>query len=202
MRVGILALQGDVSEHLVTMRNAMEKMKISGEVIEVKRKDGLKDLNSLVIPGGESTAIGKLIVKYGIDREIKNLAGKGIPVMGTCAGLVLLANEGDEQVHKTGQPLLGLMDIRVKRNAFGRQRESFEVDLNIDAFGKAPYPAVFIRAPAIDAVCNGVDVLARFEGKIVMARQKNILAVAFHPELTKDSRLHEYFLGMRNEDSG
>lgn len=202
MRVGILALQGDVSEHLNAMRNAMEKMKISGEVIEVKRKDGLKDLDSLVIPGGESTAIGKLIAKYGIDSEIKNLAKKGIPVMGTCAGLVLLANEGDEQVHKTGQPLLGLMDIRVKRNAFGRQMESFEADLNIDAFGKAPYHGVFIRAPAIDAAGKGVDVLARFEDKIVMARQKNILAVAFHPELTKDSRLHEYFLRMRNEDSG
>jgi len=202
MRVGVLALQGDVSEHLVAMRNTMGQMNISGEVIEVKRKDGLKGLDSLVIPGGESTAIGKLIAKYGIDSEIKNLADKGIPIMGTCAGLVLVAKEGDEEVVKTGQSLLGLMDIKVKRNAFGRQRESFEAELEMDVLGKEPYPAVFIRAPAIDAVRNGVDVLARFESKIVMARQNNILAVAFHPELTKDSRLHEYFLGMRNEDSG
>jgi len=202
MRVGILALQGDVSEHLVAMRNAMGKMSVSGEVIEVKRKNGLKDLDSLVIPGGESTAIGKLIAKYGIDSEIKNLAKKGIPIMGTCAGLVLLANEGDEEVRKTGQPLLGLMDIKVRRNAFGRQRESFEADLKMGVLGKEPYHAVFIRAPAIDKAGNGVDVLARFEDKMVMARQRNLLAVAFHPELTSDSRLHEYFLGMGNEDSG
>ena len=201
MRVGVLALQGDVSEHLVAMRNAMGKMKIGGEVIEVKRKDGLKDLDSLVIPGGESTAIGKLIAKYGIDSEIKNLAKKGIPIMGTCAGLVLVAKEGDEEVAKTGQPLLGLMDIKVKRNAFGRQRESFEADLEMDVLGKEPYHTVFIRAPAIDKTGKGVDVLARFEDKVVMARQRNLLAVAFHPELTSDSRLHEYFLGMGNEDS-
>ncbi|MBU4265963.1 MAG: pyridoxal 5'-phosphate synthase glutaminase subunit PdxT [Candidatus Altiarchaeales archaeon] len=201
MRVGILALQGDVSEHLVAMRNAMGKMKIGGEVIEVKRKDELKDLDSLVIPGGESTAIGKLIAKYGIDSEIKNLAKKGIPIMGTCAGLVLVAKEGDEEVAKTGQPLLGLMDIKVKRNAFGRQRESFEADLEIGVLGKEPYHTVFIRAPAIDKTGKGVDVLARFEDKVVMARQRNLLAVAFHPELTSDSRLHEYFLGMGNEDS-
>ena len=201
MRVGILALQGDVSEHLVAMRNAMGKMKIGGEVIEVKRKDELKDLDSLVIPGGESTAIGKLIAKYGIDSEIKNLAKKGIPIMGTCAGLVLVAKEGDEEVAKTGQPLLGLMDIKVKRNAFGRQRESFEADLEMDVLGKEPYHTVFIRAPAIDKTGKGVDVLARFEDKVVMARQRNLLAVAFHPELTSDSRLHEYFLGMGNEDS-
>jgi len=201
MRVGVLALQGDVSEHLVAMRNAMGKMKIGGEVIEVKRKDELKDLDSLVIPGGESTAIGKLIAKYGIDSEIRNLADRGIPIMGTCAGLVLIAKEGDEEVAKTGQSLLGLMDIKVKRNAFGRQRESFEADLEIDVLGEEPYHTVFIRAPAIDKAGEGVDVLARFEDRIVMARQRTLLAVAFHPELTSDSRLHEYFLGMENEDS-
>ncbi len=202
MKVGVLALQGDVSEHLVAMRNAMRKMKFNGEVIEVKRKDELRDLNSLVIPGGESTAIGKLIKKYRIDSEIKSLAKRRIPIMGTCAGLVLVANEGDEEVAKTGQSLLGLMDIKVRRNAFGRQRESFEADLDIPALGEEPCHAVFIRAPAIDKAGEGVDVLARFEDRIVMARQKNLLAVAFHPELTSDSRLHEYFLGMGNEDSG
>ena len=202
MRVGILALQGDVSEHLVAMRNSMRGIGINGEVIEVKRKGEIKELNSLVIPGGESTAIGKLIAKYGIDSEIKNLAKKGIPIMGTCAGLVLLANEGDEEVRKTGQPLLGLMDIKVRRNAFGRQRESFEAELEIDALGKGSYHAVFIRAPAIDKAGKGVDVLARFENRTVMARQRNLLAVAFHPELTSDLRLHEYFLRMGNEDSG
>jgi len=197
MRVGILALQGDVSEHVVAMRNAMRKLKISGEVIEVKRRDEVKDLNSLVIPGGESTTIRKLITKYRIDSEIKNLAKKGIPIMGTCAGLVLLAKEGDEEVEKTGQPLLGLMDIKVKRNAFGRQRESFETELEIPALGKDSYHGVFIRAPAIEKAGKGVEVLAGFENRIVMARQKNLLAVAFHPELSKDLRLHEYFLGMR-----
>ncbi len=202
MRIGILALQGDVSEHLIAMRNAMRGMKIDGEVLEAKRRDELRDLDFLVIPGGESTAIGRLITEYGIDSELKKLVRKGIPVMGTCAGLVLLSKGGDEEVRRSGQPLLGLMDIRVKRNAFGRQRESFEIDVGITALGREPYHAVFIRDPAIEEAGDGVDVLARVENRIVMARQHRILAVAFHPELTMDSRVHEYFLGMKNEDSG
>jgi len=191
MRVGILALQGDVSEHRVAMENAIENLGISGEVIEVKKKDEIENLNALIIPGGESTTIGKL-TRNGIDSDIRKLTGEGIPIMGTCAGLVLLAREGDEEVKNP----LKLMDITVKRNAFGRQRDSFETELKIPALGRESYHAVFIRAPIIEKVGKEVEILARFEGRIVMAKQGNLLAVAFHPELSKDPRVHEYFLGM------
>jgi 5'-phosphate synthase pdxT subunit len=141
--------------------------------------------DAIVIPGGESTTIGRLMQHEGILPELKEAAEAGKPILGTCAGMVLLAKEGDEEVAKTGQPLLGLMDVRVKRNAFGRQKESFEVLLKMSVF-KLPFPAVFIRAPAITQAAENVDVLATFEGRIVAAKQKNMLALSFHPELTED----------------
>ena len=175
--IGVLSIQGDVSEHVSAVKNALDKCKIRGAVLEVKTKQQISRIDALIIPGGESTTIGMLLDKTGINNEIKKLSGK-IPIMGTCAGAILLRQ-------------LGLMDISVKRNAFGRQRESFEVEIE-SKIGKIQ--GIFIRAPLIESVGEGVEVLGRYDGKIVMVRQDKNLAVAFHPELTEDTLVYEYFL--------
>lgn len=196
MRIGVVGLQGDVGEHIDALKRAMQKMGVHGEALWVNRPEQIDGLDGLIIPGGESTTIGKLMVATGIFEKVRGRAQNGMPIMGTCAGLILLAKKGDEQVERTEQPLLSLMDIRVVRNAFGRQRESFEVDLDIPEFGESPFECVFIRAPAIEEVWGNVKILAKFNNKIVAARQGNLLALAFHPELTDDTRAHEYFLKM------
>ena len=194
MKIGIIGLQGAVSEHIEAVERAMHKLGIKGEAIWVGRPEQLDGVDGIIIPGGESTTIGKLMLTTGLLEKVKRMAEGGMPILGTCAGLITLAKRGDEQVMKTKQPLLGLMDICVVRNAFGRQRESFEVDLKIPALGKAPLRCVFIRAPAVEEVGHGVDVLAEFKGKIVAVQQGKLIGVAFHPELTQDTRLHEHFL--------
>jgi pyridoxal 5'-phosphate synthase pdxT subunit len=184
-RVGVLALQGAFIEHAATLR------RLGAEVSEVRLPWQMAGLDALVIPGGESTTIGKLLVAYGLLEPLRDLVGAGLPVFGTCAGMILLARDigGQEQ------PLLGVMDVKVHRNAFGRQLQSFETDLAVPAFGPPPCRAIFIRAPVIEAVGAGVEVLARLEdGRIVAARQGRLLVTAFHPELTDDPRWHEYFL--------
>lgn len=196
MRIGVVGLQGAVSEHLEAAKRAMQKLGIKGEVIWVGRPEQLGGLDGIIIPGGESTTIGKLMVTTGLFEKVKQKAKNGTPILGTCAGLITLAKRGDEQIVRTKQPLLGLMDISAIRNAFGRQRESFEVDLEVPALGEEPLRAVFIRAPAVEEVWSDVQILAKFQDKIVAVKQDNLLAVAFHPELTPDTRLHEYFLRM------
>ena len=196
MKIGVIGLQGAVSEHLDAIKRAMRKLGIEGEAIWVGRPEQLDDLDGIIIPGGESTTIGKLMLTTGLLEKVKQKAANGTPILGTCAGLITLAKRGDEQVVRTKQPLLGLMDIKVIRNAFGRQRESFEADLEIPILGREPLRAVFIRAPAVEEVWGNVQVLAKFQGKIVAVKQGNLIAVAFHPELTPDTRLHEYFLRM------
>ncbi len=196
MKIGIIGIQGAVSEHIGATKRAMQKLGIQGEAVWVGRPEHLEGVDGIIIPGGESTTIGKLLQTTGLFERVKRLALNGTPVLGTCAGLITLAKRGDEQVMHTGQPLLELMDISVIRNAFGRQRESFEVDLEIPVLGREPFRCVFIRAPAIKEVWGDVQVLAGFQSKIVAAQQDNLLAVAFHPELTPDTRLHEYFLRM------
>ena len=146
--IGVLALQGDVSEHVSALKNASVEYDINSKVVEVKTKEAFQSLDALVIPGGESTTIGKLIEKYSLAAEIKKLAAKGKPILGTCAGLVLMAKKGNSEVKKTGQKLLGLMSIEVQRNAFGRQRESFEAFLKIKGFDRE-YLGIFIRAPVV-----------------------------------------------------
>lgn len=183
---GVLALQGDFAEHVARLRE------LGVEAREVRLPGELDGLDALVMPGGESTTIGKLAVAYGLVEPIRAMAGAGKPVWGTCAGMILLARDVG-----MAQPLVGCMDIVVDRNAFGRQLDSFEVDLDAPALGAPPFRAVFIRAPVIRSVGKGVDVLARLpDGRIVAARQGNLLATAFHPELTGDDRWHRYFLGM------
>ena len=194
VKIGILCLQGDIEEHVSMMEAALAHVGLKGEVSWVKTKEAVASVDALVIPGGESTTMGKLLRQYGIDEEIKKLSKKGIPIMGTCAGLVLLSEAGCEEVAKTGQPLLGLIDVSMERNAFGRQKESFEADIDIPVLGSEKYHAVFIRAPSITRAGKDVKVLARFDGKIVAAKKGNILLLAFHPELSGDLRMHAYFL--------
>jgi len=182
--VGVLSLQGAVEEHLRMIKRC------GFEGVKVKTVEDLGKVDRLIIPGGESTTIGKLAKIYGLDREIGKRGREGMPIFGTCAGMILLANKvvGNEQIR------FNLIDIEVERNAFGRQVDSFEVDLNIVNFTGKPFRAVFIRAPYIKKVGREVNILAEFKGKIVMARQKNILVSSFHPELTDDLRVHKYFL--------
>lgn len=186
VKVGVLALQGDVAEH-VSMTSAA-----GAEVVEVRYSDQIEGLDGLIIPGGESTTVGKLMERSGFVEEIRKRAARGLGVFGTCTGLILLSRG----VSDSDQVCLGLMDFVVKRNAFGRQVDSFEADIEVPAIGAPPVRAVFIRAPYILSVGRGVEVLARFEEKIVLARQGRHLACAFHPEVTSDTRLHRYFLDM------
>jgi len=194
MRVVIIAAQGDVEEHVLATKKAMENMGIEGEAFATIKKEEVAKSDAIILPGGESTTISKLIHKSSVADEIIKAAKEGKAVMGTCAGCILLAKHGDEEVRKTGTKLLGLMDIWIRRNAFGRQRESFQTMLDIKGIGK--FEAVFIRAPAILKVGEGVDVMATLDNFIVAARQDNLLVLTFHPELTDDTRLHEYFIKM------
>jgi 5'-phosphate synthase pdxT subunit len=188
-RIGVLALQGDVSEHIAALERAMRGQ---GEVVEIRKPGQMEECQGLVLPGGESTAIFRQLERSGLTGELKAAAVSGKPILATCAGLVLVSKEieGDGRVKP-----LGLMDIKISRNAFGPQRESFEADLEIEGLER-PYRAVFIRAPSIAEVGPEVQVLARVGDAVVAARQKNLLALAFHPELTDDSRVHQIFLKM------
>lgn len=188
IRAGVLALQGAVEEHLRALRRA------GAEAVAVKRVEQLDGLHGLIIPGGESTTIGRLMRRYGFIEAIRRFAADGKPVFGTCAGLIVMAEriEGGEETH------LGLMDVTVARNAFGRQRESFETDLDVEGLDR-PLRAVFIRAPLIKEAGSGVKVLSMYKGEIVAARQGRLLACSFHPELTDDSALHAYFVGMAEQ---
>jgi len=177
MRIGVIAIQGDVSEHVSALKRALAERGASAEVVTIKHSGIVPVCDALILPGGESTTLGRLLVREAIADEIKEAAARGMPVMGTCAGLILLAGEGDTQVEKTHQHLLSLMDTKVNRNAFGRQRESFEAQLEV-AVLDSPYNAVFIRAPAILEQGDDVRVLARINGYVVAAEQGNVLALA------------------------
>ena len=192
LRVGVLALQGAFAEHLACLSRA------GAQAVAVRRPQHLEGLHGLVIPGGESSAIGKLMRAYGFVEALRSLAGQAFPIYGTCAGMILLARDiqGDE-TGEVGENRIGVMDIVVRRNAFGRQVESFEQDVEIPRLGGAPFRGLFIRAPLVVSVGAGVRVLCRLpDGTIVGAEQENVLVTAFHPELTSDARVHAYFLDM------
>jgi 5'-phosphate synthase pdxT subunit len=185
MKIGVLASQGAFIEHIANL----SQLKV--EALPVRLPGELNGLDGLIIPGGESTTISKLIVSSNLAEKIKNLARKGLPIFGTCAGMIMLSTKNSDQ----DVAPLGLMDITVKRNAFGRQVDSFETELDIPVLGEKPFPAVFIRAPLIERANSNVEVLARLpDGTIVAARQGKLLVSAFHPELTDDLRFHQYFL--------
>jgi 5'-phosphate synthase pdxT subunit len=188
MLIGVLALQGAFREHEKMLRACGDNI----ETRQVRLPGQLEGLDGLVIPGGESTTMGKLMTGYGLLEPIRELGGRGIPIFGTCAGLIMLAKD----IAGSDQPRLGLMDMVVERNAYGRQVDSFEDDLTVPALGPEPFRGVFIRAPYILEVRPGVEVLAQYDGKIICARQDKLLAAAFHPELTGDNRLHQYFLNL------
>ena len=195
MKAGVLALQGDFHEHRVILDQ------LGVESSEVRLPSQLDELDALIIPGGESTTIGKLAYEFDLIEPLRTF-GKGHPIWGTCAGAIFLSRDAQRE-----QPLLGLMDITVERNAFGRQIASFEAELDVPVLSDPghPFPAVFIRAPLIERVGDDVEVIARLNsddpqgsGRIVAAREGHFLATSFHPELTQDMRFHQYFLGFVN----
>lgn len=185
--IGVLAMQGAFAEHRAMLR------RLDVESREVRLPPDLDGLDGLIIPGGESTTMGKLIVEFGLLPALRQLVQQCLPIYGTCAGMILLA----DRITGGDQPLIGGADLLVRRNAFGRQLDSFEADIAIPALGDQPFHAVFIRAPVVDQVGPNVEVLARLDsGAIVAARDRHLLVSAFHPELTQDTRFHSYFLGM------
>ena len=185
MRIGVLALQGDFIEHITILE------KLGAEVVTVRRVRQLEGVDGLIIPGGESTTMLNLMHSYGLFQPVKELAQSDLPLMGTCAGMILMA----KKVTNADMDTLAVMDIEVRRNAFGRQVESFETELEIPLLGEKRFPAVFIRAPFIERTASGVEVICRLpDDTIVAARQDNLLALSFHPELCADNRLHRYFL--------
>jgi pyridoxal 5'-phosphate synthase pdxT subunit len=195
MRAGVISVQGAAPEHVAALRVAMANLGLEGDVVSVRKAKDLEGVSCIVLPGGESTTISKLLRRFDLFDRIIGLANDGVPIMGTCAGCVLLSKEGDDQVERTETELLKLMDMAVDRNAFGRQRESFEVPLSIKGM-VCPFPAVFIRAPLITKVWGSCEPLATHSSSIVMARQDNLLALSFHPELSDDPRIHEMLLKM------
>ncbi|GAB4288377.1 MAG: pyridoxal 5'-phosphate synthase glutaminase subunit PdxT [Coriobacteriia bacterium] len=186
MRIGVLGLQGAFREHVMTF----EALGVA--TVVVRLPEHLSDVNGLVIPGGESTAIGKLMQAYGFYDAIRQQHGAGMAVWGTCAGAILVADEVLDAV--PGQETLGIMDVAVRRNAYGRQVDSFEADLDFKHLEGDAFRGVFIRAPWIERVGANVDVLAEHDGHIVAARERDVMATAFHPELTGDPRVHRFFL--------
>jgi len=191
VRVGVLGLQGDFQEHLATFRA------LGVEAVDVRRPEQLDDVDALVIPGGESTTIGKLAERYGFIPALRERARAGMPIWGTCAGAIFLAKDVPGHPH----PLAGLMDVSVERNAFGRQVDSFEKDIEVRGMDGGPFPAIFIRAPRIANLGKGVEALATLDdGTVVAAREGRLLATSFHPELTGDHRFHELFLRLGAPD--
>jgi 5'-phosphate synthase pdxT subunit len=190
VRIGVLAVQGAFAEHIALLRD------IGVDAVPVRLPTDLEGLSGLILPGGESTAMRKLIDNWGLRQPILDLAQRGAPLFGTCAGLILLSNEitdGDE-------PVFPLLDIGVKRNAFGRQLDSFEADVSVPVLGDKPVHAVFIRAPVVERVGEGVDVLAQLEdGRVVAVRDGNVIATAFHPELAGETRFHRLVATMAAE---
>jgi len=191
MRIGVLASQGAFAEHIAILHQ------LEVEAVPVRLPRELVSLDGLIIPGGESTSISKLILSYNLMDKMRELAEKGLPILGTCAGMILLASKTPDSDIEP----LGVMDITVRRNAFGRQKDSFEAELLMPVLGEKPFPGIFIRAPIIEQANSGVEILARLtNGTIVAARQGRLLVSAFHPELTSDLRFHQYFLDIVTGD--
>jgi len=190
MKIGVLALQGAFAEHVAALRA------IGVEAVEVRLPQQLEDVDGLIIPGGESTTMRRLIARWGLREPILALAAEGKPLFGTCAGMIVLS----KQIDGGEEPVLPLLDVTVERNAFGRQLDSFETELNVPLLGDTPVHAVFIRAPVIESVGPDVDVIAKLEdGRIVAVRERNIIATSFHPELAGETRFHRLVATMAAE---
>lgn len=195
VKIGVIAVQGAFAEHASALRRAAEADGRQIEVLQVRRPSQAEACQGFVLPGGESTTIHKLLRSSGLFGHLQQRVGEGAPLLATCAGAILAAKEGDGQVEATGTELLGLMDTSVDRNAFGRQKESFEAPLSIEALGEPPFPGVFIRAPGFRSLGGQARPWARLPGgEVVGVEQGGVLALSFHPELSPDTRIHSYFL--------
>ena len=192
-----MAIQGDVQENILSTKKALDDLGIDGTVTDVKTADGVKKLDGIIIPGGESTTIGQLSLVNSSLRVIKEKIEGGMPVFGICAGMILLAKTANDRVvGKTNQPLLDLLEIKIERNSFGRQRESFEAEVTMESIKIPRFRGVFIRAPSVSELSSDVEVLAKFNEKIVAIKKGNIIGTSFHPELTSDVSLHKYFINL------
>lgn len=200
LTVGVLAIQGDVQENLISTKKAIKELGIEGQAVDVKTPDDVKKLDGLIIPGGESTTIGQLSLVNSSLKIIKEKIEAGMPILGICAGMILLAKTADDRViGKTGQPLLDMVEIKIERNSFGRQNDSFEAEISMDSINIPKFNGVFIRAPSVSEVNSDVEVLSKFNEKIVAIKKGNIIGTAFHPELTTDISLHKYFVNLVKE---
>ena len=200
--VGILALQGDVTENFMATMAALHDAGMDATVSQVKTPDQISKLDGLIIPGGESTMMGQLSMVNGAMNALKEIINGGTPVFGICAGMILLSkNSKDRVMGSTEQPLLDMLDVEIERNSFGRQKDSFQAEISLDPIGISSFQGVFIRAPAILTSGSNVEILSKFNEKIIAVKQGNILATSFHPELTQDVSLHKYFVEMIKESN-
>jgi len=196
IKIGVLGIQGDIEENILSVAEALKNLNLQGTVESVRYSESIAELDGLILPGGESTVIGNLLsIQGNIFQTIKKKISEGMPVLGTCAGLIMLSKRTyDKVVGETKQNLFGVLDVVIERNAFGRQHESFEVDLNIPILGKGLFRGIFIRSPIINNVGESVNILTKLNDKIVAVKQNNIIGTSFHPELSTDRRLHELFI--------
>ena len=196
IKIGVLGIQGDIEENILSIAEALKNLNLQGTVESVRYSESIDELDGLILPGGESTVIGNLLsIQGNIFQTIKKKITEGMPVLGTCAGLIMLSKRTyDKVVGETKQKLFGMLDVVIERNAFGRQHESFEVDLDIPILGKELFRGIFIRSPIINNVGESVNILTKLNDKIVAVKQNNIIGTSFHPELSTDRRLHELFI--------
>lgn len=197
--VGVLSIQGDVQENMLSAKFAIDELGLDGNVVDVRTPEEISQLDGLIIPGGESTTIGQLSLVNGSLKALKEKIQSGMPVLGICAGMIMLSNTANDKIiGKTDQPLLDILDIKLERNSFGRQKESFESDISMDSINIPKFNGVFIRAPSVSDVGSDVEVLSKFNERIVAVKKGNVIGTAFHPELTEDTALHKYFINLVN----
>ncbi|MGB0855630.1 MAG: pyridoxal 5'-phosphate synthase glutaminase subunit PdxT [Nitrosopumilus sp.] len=197
--VGVLSIQGDVNENVISVQTAIDELGIDGTVTSVKTPEEISAIDGLIIPGGESTTIGQLSLVNGSMKILKEKIENGMPVLGICAGMIILSKTADDKiVGKTDQPLLDVLDIKLERNSFGRQQESFETDISMDSIDIPKFNGVFIRAPAVTDIGSDIEVLSKVNEKIVAVKKGNVIGTSFHPELTRDVSLHKYFVNLIN----
>lgn len=196
IKIGVLSIQGDIEENVQACKEALNETGITGEVIEVKTHEEILDVDGLIIPGGESTVISTMMSLNQSNWEtLKQKISEGLPVLGTCAGMIILAKRVlDKTIGETQQKLIKILDVTIERNAFGRQHESFETDLSIPIIGDRPFKAVFIRGPIVKETGNNVQILSKYNDKIVAVQQNNIIGTSFHPELAEDNRFYTHFI--------
>jgi len=197
--VGVLSIQGDVQENLLSAKAAVDELDIDATVSDVRTPEEISQLDGLIIPGGESTTIGQLSLVNGSLKVLKEKIQNGMPVLGICAGMIMLSNTANDRVvGKTDQPLLDIFDIKLERNSFGRQKESFESNISLDSIDIPKFNGVFIRAPSVSDVGSDIEILSKFNDRIVAIKKGNVIGTAFHPELTEDISLHKYFINLVN----